>query len=421
VVTDLFRREVYAHRQQSWIGGVQTIRPLSLTMLTALVVLIALAVGAFLGFAQYTKKARVNGFLAPDRGVLRLLPPLPGTVTESHVREGQRVRAGDVLFVLSPDLSTRSGDTQIAVQRSLDEQGRSLRDSAQAQSALVRSQRVELERRIADMQRELEQMGAEAALVQERLVLAQQAQARVESLKAENFVSQAQVQAKAEDVLAVRAQLATLERQRAAQRREISALQGERAQLPLRESAQREQIERELQQLERAQAEAEARHRIVVRAPQDAVVSAVLAEPGQTATPGVALASLVPAEAKLQAHLYAPSSAVGFVAPQQPVLLRYQAFPYQKFGHQAGRIVAVSRTPLQSGELASLPLPRVADSDVAEPLYRITVELDRQTIRAYGDERALAPGMQLEADVLLDRRRLIEWIFEPVISVTGRV
>ena len=29
--------------------------------------------------------------------------------------------------------------------------------------------------------------------------------------------------------------------------------------------------------------------------------------------------------------------------------------------------------------------------------------------------------MQVEADILLDRRRLIEWIFEPLISLSGRV
>jgi membrane fusion protein len=59
--------------------------------------------------------------------------------------------------------------------------------------------------------------------------------------------------------------------------------------------------------------------------------------------------------------------------------------------------------------------------DTSEPLYRITVELDQQAVQAYGQAQALAPGMQLDADVMLDRRRLIEWIFEPVLSIAGRV
>ena len=417
-MADLFRPEVLAHQRQGWIGDVQAIRPPSLTWLTALVLLVASAVGAFLFVGEYTRKARAAGVLLPDKGVIRLLPPVAATVIERHAREGQRVRQGDVLFVLSPDVSTRGGDTQLTVQRTLAERSRSLTNSVAQQQRLTQAQRLELDQRLADMQRELEQLAAELALNDDRLALAQAAHARFESLQADRFVSAAQVQGKAEEVLALRSQRAALERQRAAHRRQIGAIEAERAQLPLREVAQRSSIDRELQELVQQQAEAEARHRIVVRAPQDAVVTSVNVEPGQAASASVALASLVPADAKLQAHLYAPSSAVGLIASDQAVLLRYQAFPYQKFGHQAGRIVAVSRTPLQGAELANLPLQRGATE---EPLYRITVELDRQTIRAYGDERALTPGMQLEADVLLDRRRLIEWIFEPVISVTGRV
>jgi membrane fusion protein len=135
-------------------------------------------------------------------------------------------------------------------------------------------------------------------------------------------------------------------------------------------------------------------------------------------TTTTALATLLPADARLQAHLFAPSSAVGFLRNQQVVQLRYQAFPYQKFGVQSGQVVQVSRSPLQPSELGSVAQ---GTQQAGEPLYRITVALDQQNINAYGQAQSLVPGMQLEADVLLDRRRLIEWIFEPVLGVAGRV
>jgi membrane fusion protein len=97
------------------------------------------------------------------------------------------------------------------------------------------------------------------------------------------------------------------------------------------------------------------------------------------------------------------------------VHLRYQAFPYQKFGHQPGRVIQVSRAPLPASEGA------VAGVPASEAMYRITVALPAQSIDAYGTAQPLAPGMQLEADVMLDRRRLIEWIFEPVLGLSGRV
>jgi membrane fusion protein len=335
------------------------------------------------------------------------------------------VRAGDVLFVLSVDRATFGGDTQANVQQSLAARRRSLQDAAEQRAQLLQEQRGALARRLDDMRRESLQLQTESELQRKRLALARAAEARLESLRAENFVSSAQVQAKAEDVLGVQAQLQALERQQAAQRREIDTLEAQWRELPLRERAQQGEIERDLSLLAQQAAESEAKSRIVVRAPQDGIVTALIAEPGQSVNPSAALASLVPANARLQAQLYAPSSAVGFLRPEQAVLLRYQAYPYQKFGHHAGHVLQVSRTPLLQSELAGLPLPGTVSGAAlgsnGEPLYRITVALDAQSVQAYGQAQPLAAGMQLDADVLLERRRLIEWIFEPLLSVAGRV
>ena len=274
---------------------------------------------------------------------------------------------------------------------------------------------------------ELKQMDAEGALQQERLALAQKALAQLQSLQADNFVSNAHVQAKAEEILGLRAQAQALVRQRLVLQREIGVLEAQRQERALQAQSQRGGIERSLSELTQASAESSAAQRIVVRAPRAGVVTAVLAAPGDSVTPAAALASLLPAGARMQAQLFAPSSAVGFLRPAQQVQLRYQAFPYQKFGHHPGQVLQVSRTPLQATELASLPLSigavngGSAEGQSSEPLYRITVALDEQTVQAYGVAQPLVAGMQLEADVLLDRRRLIEWIFEPLLSVTGRL
>ena len=424
-MNELFRREALAHRQGQWLGGIQLLRPVSLSVLTAFVLIAATATAAYLVAGHYTRKARVSGYLVPDSGVIRLVPPQVANVLERRVHEGQQVRAGEVLFVLSVDRATFGGDTQSSVQQSLAARRRSLQDAAEQRAQLLREQRSALGRRLGDMRREALQLQAETELQRKRLALARAAEARLESLRAENYVSPAQVQAKAEDVLGVQAQLQALERQQAAQRREIDTLESQWRELPLRERAQQGEIERDLSLLAQQAAESEAKSRIVVRAPQDGIVSALLAEPGQSVDPSAALASLVPGNARLQAQLYAPSSAVGFLRPQQTVLLRYQAYPYQKFGHHAGHVLQVSRTPLQQSELAGLPLPGsvsgAALGSNGEPLYRITVALDEQSVQAYGQTQPLTAGMQLDADVLLERRRLIEWIFEPLLSVTGRV
>lgn len=412
----LFRPEVIEGRRQEWLGRIQLIRPVSLAVLTALVAVTAVAVATYLSLGEYTRKARVSGYLVPDRGVIRLVPPQAATVVERHVVEGQAVKQGEVLFVLSMERATLRGDTQAAVQASLAARERSLQATSQQQARLLQTQTAALQRQIVDMRQEQSQIEAEAGLQRQRLAMAQRTQAQWESLRKDNFMSEAQVSAKAEEVLGLAAQLKRLERQAAAQQREIGSLEAQLRELPLRTQAAQGEVERDLAIVAQRAAESQSQTQIVVRAPQDGVVTAVVAERGQPATPDVALASLLPADTRLQAHLFAPSSAVGFVRAEQAVQMRYQAYPYQKFGLQGGQVLQVSRTPLQASELAGLSLPATN-----EPLYRITVALDRQAVQAYGQAQALAPGMQLDADVLLDRRRLIEWIFEPVLSVAGRV
>jgi len=418
-VPSFFRPEALEHRQRDWLGSAQVVRPVSLTVLTVLVVLVAAAVAAFLVKGEYTRKARVSGYLVPDRGLIRLMAPQAATVVETHAAEGQSVHRGDVLFVLAVGQTTPSGDAQSAIQGSLARRERSLQDTLHQRGLLEQNQAASLDLQINNMRHELSSIDSEASLQRERLALAQQALTRLESLRNDNFVSSAQVQTKTEELLGLKAQLQSLDRQRGTQLREIATLEAQRRELPLRAQAARGELDRDLAAVAQAAAENEARQRIVVRAPQDGVVTGVLADSGQSVTPGVALASLLPADARLQAVLFAPSSAVGFVRSNQSVQLRYQAFPYQKFGHQSGEVVQVSRSPLQASELAALPLQSAAAA--GEPLYRITVALDRQTVAAYGQSQALSPGMQLEADVLLDRRHLIEWLFEPVLGIAGRV
>jgi membrane fusion protein len=144
-------------------------------------------------------------------------------------------------------------------------------------------------------------------------------------------------------------------------------------------------------------------------------VAALMAEPGQPVAAGAHLLTLLPEDSPLEAHLYAPSRAVGFIREGQEVRLRYPAFPYQKFGSQRARVVSVARSALSPSELGFAP-----PDGSREPVYRVKVALERQAVAAYGREQPLQAGMQVEADILLDRRRLIEWVFEPLASLAGR-
>jgi membrane fusion protein len=197
--------------------------------------------------------------------------------------------------------------------------------------------------------------------------------------------------------------------------REHSAAKLE-AQLALaRAQVQLSALDAQAAALEQENLERGLQYHAAIVAPSDGVVATVLVERGQMVTPGTPLLAIIPAESPLEAHLYAPSRSIGFVHAGQQVLLRYLAYPHQKFGMHRASVVAVSRNPMAPTDLGFTPT-----DGSREPLYRIKARLDTQAIAAYGRLEPLQPGMQVEADILLDRRRLIEWIFEPLLGLAGR-
>jgi membrane fusion protein len=163
-------------------------------------------------------------------------------------------------------------------------------------------------------------------------------------------------------------------------------------------------------------ANSEAHNLIEIRAPEDGVVTAILAHPGQMIATGMPMLKIVPQQAPMQAELLAPSSAVGFIHKGGRVLLRYSAFPYQKFGEYWGTVVSVSHTTMNAQEVKNL-LAGEAPSKQGGPFYRIVVEPDSQRVSIYGEEQTLPAGMQVHATALLDRRQLYEWVLEPLYEV----
>jgi membrane fusion protein len=140
----------------------------------------------------------------------------------------------------------------------------------------------------------------------------------------------------------------------------------------------------------------------------------VLAERGQTTGTQTVLLSILPAGAALEATLLVPSRAIGFIAQGDTVSMRYQAFPYQRFGTFSGRVTEIPRT---------MTSPNEADAPVSlkESAYRVTVALESQAVRTERASVPLQAGMLLDADIWLERRRLVEWLFEPLFTVARRV
>jgi membrane fusion protein len=415
----LFRPDVLREQQTQWLGTI-LLRPAPMHRWFAATGACTIAlVIAVLCAGSYTRKARVAGWLVPAQGMVRVFAPRAGVATTIFVREGEQVVQGQILVSLSSEeRSAALGETQARVASALLAQRDSLGAEGDRTRQLFRQQQAALEGRIAAMREEQRNLEQEIRQQKSRRVLARQWERRQRELKGLGFIAEQQVRNAAESAFEQDAKVHALERSLITLGRDRVTLEGELKDLPLKVAAQNALVARSIAATSRELAETEARRALLIPAPQAGSVTAVHATPGAAVNPGTPLLSIVPRGAQLEAHLYAPSRAVGFVRAGQQVLLRYRAYPYQKFGHYRGVIKNVSRSAIEPAELPSMFAAGTAGS-TAEPLYRITVALAHQDVRAYGQPVPLQPGMQLDADILLERRRLIEWVFDPVFTLTG--
>ena len=410
----LFREQAIEHVKTKQYGTVILASPFSHWLLTSLFVGCALCILAFLFLFSTTRRTQATGVLLPTSGVIRITPAQAGIITDKRIREGQTVKAGQVMLVLSSERSGATHDSpEKRISMLLERQLVSLRSELKQSEVQSAQRNAAARRRARDLSAEVELAMQQIRLQRIRVALAEQSFKRFFELEATKFISSAQLQDKQGELLDQRQRLADLERVHAANQRELTAAEADLADHELQAQRETSTLDRHLSSLEQNLTENEARREILVRAPVDGVVTAIAAEVGQTIAPSTTVASVLPYGAQLEAEIYVPSRSIGFVARGTQVLLRYQAYPYQKFGQYPARVREVADTSLLPHELG---LPQ---SPSSEPLYRIRLSLDSQTITAYGKPLPLKSGMVIDASIQLDHRRLYEWILEPLFSITG--
>ncbi len=392
------------------MGRITLPQPLASWVLALLASAFALAVLIFLCVGTYTRRESVQGQLVPSTGLLPVAARSSGSVVAIQVHEGQVVAKDEDLAVLSGEIhSYTGGQTQVAVIGNLRAQIVELETLLESQGQLEQRQRESFTSRLATLSQQLAEIDRQFSTQEEKIGITER---RLEKLRAgvkDGTFSGVELETYQAEVLNGRAQLNILTRQRLDTEQQLAILQGQLRQLPLTSEAQRNELRFRLLSTKQSLAQNEAQRAVVLRSPQAGVVANLAVQNGQNVIANQRLLSIVPQGSTLQAELWLPSRAAGFLEVGNRVILRYPAFPYQKFGQQAGRVQEISRSATAVSELTSL-----LGRSVSEPLYRVLVRLDQQTVNAYGKMEALKPGMTVDADILLDQRRLIEWVFEPL-------
>lgn len=407
---ELFRKKAIEHQGNRLYGDVALTTPVSTWALTGLLGAIIAGIGIALFLGSYARKETVSGWLIPDKGLVKIVSPQLGTIATVHVEEGQAVDAGAHLITLNLDTVFAGGDGVIETALSELEAQIAEREKLIALTARRFEQDAKtLRGQLASAQTELARVQEQSQVLNERIIAANGVLERYSLSADENAASILEVERQRESVLALEQSATQVSQQIDTKRGEITTLQNRLEGQPVQRETALAELRQTVSSLRAERAQLSRQGSMVMTAPVSGRVAALPVTNGQSIRPQELAIALLPEGGLLEAELFVPTRAAGFIREGQNVRVQFEAFPFQKFGVAEGTVATVSKTIFEPTELP-------VTLGLAEPVYRAVVSLDDQQVDAYGERFPLQAGMTLKADIVQEKRKLWEVLLEPLLS-----
>jgi len=404
----------------------------------AILVGMALVLGfiTWAGFVTVGETAKADGQLAPAAAIQELQLPEGGVVAEVLVAENDRVRAGQTLLRLAPEVMAADRDRIEARRAALTMRAERLearaagrapdfraaaaaagldwsdaQAAATVEDATAAALSAAQEGRIAALEARIDQRADEIRALEVTLAgtereipsLAEEAASyrdmfdkgllpRPRLLAAERALAEAELRAAETAARTETARSALAEAQ----------AQVEEARLSARGAAAEElaQVRSELSELAQVgTGEAARLDRMELRAPVEGTVQGIALKPGQVAAPGAPLMKIVPAEGGLVADVRIDPRDAGHVVPGQSARLTITALDGMTGAPLIGSVDRVS--------------PAAFTDEEGRPWFAVRVALPGDGAGA--TPFPLVPGMVVRADVETGERTLLEWLLKPVL------
>jgi membrane fusion protein len=415
IVSRLFRDEALQAKRDAWIGRVQVSQPLPAKLVAFVGVVLLVLTVSYTIIGHYTRRVNATGILLPRDGLLNLSSGVAGIVASSMLVEGQKVKKGQLLFVIDREANSVSGPTVGRVIESLTQQKGLLQQQRDLRKSTARAEKEALEEQIRNEEAQHAELAQNIALNAESLQRMKAKNDQLAEAAKNHIVSNTSFQSQNSAYLEGLARQGTDKQSYLQSEGRIAQAKANLADFDVKTQQAINAIEESILDVEQRIQENQAKQSLYILAPSDGIVTGLQVHVGQGVDPNTTLVTLLPNFGTMEANLFVDSSAIGFVRVEEPVLLHYAAFPYQKFGLYRGKVAEITRAPITDDTG-----PRKSADDKGA-LYRIVVVPELPYVLADGKQQRLDAGMQVQANIDLDRRHLYEWIFEPFYQVQQSV
>ncbi|RSO34244.1 HlyD family efflux transporter periplasmic adaptor subunit [Acinetobacter lactucae] len=398
----MFRKEAIEAQQHNNYGNILITRSNSSWLIVFIFLFIFFIVFLYIIFGSYTKKVTTKGEIYPVGGPINIKSPANGILIFKGLKEGANVTKDSSLFLVSDNRydNDKGGDYLKDSFSILNHKKEYIIQEKDIKIQEVNKQKTNLQEQIENKKNDLKFYKEELVIQYDLLKSANELYKAFLSLTAENAASNLERDRQKEKIDNLKIEIIKLKKEIETTSYDISRIKNEISLIDDNFKKEIVYLNKESSNIDGEILQNKFQKNFTVRAPVNGVITAITAKSGEIINEGDNIAILLPVDSKLVANLYLKSEAIGFVEKGQRIKIRYKAYPYQKYGQYWGEIFSISKNPLPSNN--------------GEKLYKITASLDRDYIVVDNKKIKLLSGMEIEADIEQENKRLIEWIIDPL-------
>ncbi|HFG1962735.1 TPA: HlyD family secretion protein [Vibrio cholerae] len=364
-----------------------------------------------MSIAQVPRKETVKGFLIPDRGLVKVYPGRAGTLDALYVSEGDYVEKGrPIAKIVNSEKLTSGLEFSEALNKEIEQQIVALREEIGIFDEIYHKEMNNFLAQKSDVESSLNALVKVKNTTARRLRIKDEQLKRHKHLLGSGHISISEFSSSEERYLELLGTHEQIEQDISELMIQLSQIDSSIQLLPTNKRLKSVAKMREISGLQAKQYDLSSQAAIITSAPESGYITTIQPSIGSRVNSQSPLLRIIPEGSRLDIELFLPTKSAGFIKIGDEVKVRFEAFPYQKFGMVSGSITSIDKSLI-------LPDEERAPIYITEPVYRVKAKLERQSINAFGQQFPLKVGMLADADIILERRSIFEWMLEPMLAV----
>ncbi len=356
-----------------------------------------------------------TGVVTASNGVEQVYAPVSGVLSNIFVTEGQSVKAGEPLFMLSLDKFANSPSKDSVQRESMISLVKS-RDRLMQQITEERELAAAKKEQLAQKERSLKErmvlLQDHVAIQKERIDSAERQLHRYVDAESKGLIPRQYAEDKQDALLQQRGEYISLANSLNDADQELRSTRIELRDSELTSARTESELYLKLESIKTDIAMQRVNASQVVMAPSNGRVGAILVDSGYAEVSKPVL-SLIPDKGRLEITLYVPIHKSVLLEQKQIVAIRYSSLPYQRFGTFSGHVSEISPVAIRFDFLPDYVRELLKeDRDVA--YYRVRVIPDSPEIHLYGSSYKITLDTPVTAWITTGSHTLIRWLLDPL-------